>query len=1082
MRLTICLGLVWFLSLGTGVCRGQSAEALLRASGVQAGLIVHLDCGDGALTAEFSRSGQFLVRGLTQGDTAAARRNITEKCGYGRVSVGEWDGKHVAFMDNLVNLLVTNSASQAVAAEIARVLAPRGVALVKGTVSGLPPNLESIRTPGLSGWTKLVKKVPSNIDEWTHWLHGPGNNAVAKDEVVGPPGRLQWIADPLHLRSHEHLNSISALVSAGGRIFYIIDEGPTSAVAAPTQWRVVARDAFNGLLLWKRDIGPWEGHFRLFRSGPPAIARRLVAVGNEVYVTLGYGKKVAGFEATTGKTLRMYDKTEGALEIVCDQGRLYVVVGNIDLSPPADPKRPFDWTPHAHEKGIVALEAGSGKVLWERRDQTTAELMPTTLAISGSRVCFQNTKQVVCLDVASGKDKWAADRPVYTRRLSWSAPVLVVSDDVVLSADGSTGKLKTDVPKGTDRVEWILSDADIRKHPVGDVVAFDADTGDELWTDETVQGFCNPGDLFVIDGKVWAGADVGSGQVLLNTAVDIRTGEVVSRRPDNGMPVAGHTRCYRNKATERFLILGDVGVDFMNTGDWSWNANSWVRGTCQYGVMPCNGLLYVPSDSCACRPEMRLHGFSALTTQPAQEPRTAAAEPLYRGPAYAAAQNQEAADHAWPTYRGDAARTGFTPSAVPSRLQPAWEAKLGGKLSSLTIGTGKVFVAQVDAHRICVLDLATGKNVWTRTVGGRVDSPPTLWRGLAIFGCHDGFVYCLDANDGELVWRFRAAPEERSLVAMEHLESAWPVNGSVLIKDGRVWFVSGRSSYLDGGLRLWALDPASGKAIVSRTLDALGPQTFRKSKGSRIDVTPPTMPDILSASNGLVYMRWMGFDAQGQISRNVKPHLFSATGFLDDTWWHRTYWQYGTWMSGGFGGWPRAGNAVPAGRIMAASDNALFSYGRTKYDAGNGGNVHAGHIGLVKRDYQDGGEVAAAANPYKLFSTPRIKTTPAAGRKKTSSPRPKRTWDVTVPMLVRGMVLADKTLFVAGPPAGQGVEGLAKLTTIQPGILWAVSCADGKKLSERKLPASPVLDGMAVAPNRLLFTCTDGTVRCLTGK
>ena len=45
MRLTICLGLVWFLSLGMRVCRGQSAEALLKASGVQAGLIVHLDVG-----------------------------------------------------------------------------------------------------------------------------------------------------------------------------------------------------------------------------------------------------------------------------------------------------------------------------------------------------------------------------------------------------------------------------------------------------------------------------------------------------------------------------------------------------------------------------------------------------------------------------------------------------------------------------------------------------------------------------------------------------------------------------------------------------------------------------------------------------------------------------------------------------------------------------------------------------------------------------------------------------------------------------------------------------------------------------
>ena len=28
--------------------------------------------------------------------------------------------------------------------------------------------------------------------------------------------------------------------------------------------------------------------------------------------------------------------------------------------------------------------------------------------------------------------------------------------------------------------------------------------------------------------------------------------------------------------------------------------------------------------------------------------------------------------------------------------------------------------------------------------------------------------------------------------------------------------------------------------------------------------------------------------------------------------------------------------------------------GRTQYDHGNGGNVHAGHVGMVKRDYHEG--------------------------------------------------------------------------------------------------------------------------------
>jgi hypothetical protein len=326
---------------------------------------------------------------------------------------------------------------------------------------------------------------------------------------------------------------------------------------------------------------------------------------------------------------------------------------------------------------------------------------------------------------------------------------------------------------------------------------------------------------------------------------------------------------------------------------------------------------------------------------------------------------------------------------------------------------------------------------------------------------------------------------------MESVESAWPVSGSVLVQDDKVWFVSGRSTYLDGGLHLWALEPASGKIVVGTTLDALGKQIFRTSRGTsgQGGNTTPTMPDILSSSDGVVYMRWMGFDAQGKQTRSVKPHLFSSTGFLDDSWWHRTYWQYGTWMSGGFGGWPRAGASKPSGRIMAASDKVLFSYGRTKYDAGNGGNVHAGHIGLVKRDYQDGGEVAATANPYRLFAMARPgPVAQAAGgkakgknRSRKRPPKPNRTWDIAVPMHVRGMVLAYETLFVAGPPAGRGVEGLAELTSGQPGIVWAVAAGDGGRLGECRLPATPVFDGMAAAPGRMIFACTDGAVRCLSG-
>jgi outer membrane protein assembly factor BamB len=1053
-----------------------SANDILEATGVKGGLVVHLHCGDGKLTAALRANERYLVHGLATDPekVETARKHIREQGLYGDVSVSLLTSKQLPYRDNLVNLMVIGEPANVPDEEILRVLAPRGTAVFIDRQSKIENR-------------KLVKPWPDDIDEWTHFLHGPNNNAVARDRVVGPPDRLQWLADPIHLRSHEHLNSISAVVSAGGRIFYVIDEGARSAVIAPPDWKLVARDAFNGVLLWKQKLGPWEGTFRLFRSGPPEIGRRLVAAGEHVYVTLGYEKQVAAFDAATGEKRQTYPDTKGAVEIVCDHGRLFVVVGKIDLTPPADPGKRHYPPPAPKEKGIVVVEAESGKTLWKKKDKDTESLMPTTLAVSQGKVFYQNTRQVVCLDASSGEPKWSADRPVFTKRLSWSAPTLVVADGVVLSADGSTGGTKGEVPKGGDKVTWILSDQDIRKHPVGDLAAFSAEDGKPLWSGVSLQGFCNPGDVFVIDGKVWAGADVATKQALLNTAVDLKTGKVLSRRPNNGMPVGGHTRCYRNKATERYLLLGDIGVDFVDVKDWSWNANPWVRGTCQYGVMPCNGLLYAPSDSCACRPEMRLHGFAAMAPVRSGK-KVAPPERLLRGPAYDAVQkvSPAAADDPWPTYRHDGARTGRTEAQVPDALKTSWRAELGGKLTSPTIGAGKVFVARVDTHTLYAIDSNSGKTVWSRTAGGAVDSPPTVRGGLVFFGSHDGHVYCLRADDGALVWRFRAGPDERLLVAMQRVESAWPVHGSVLFQDGKIWFSAGRSSYLDDGIRVCAVEPLSGKLALEKKVFAREAHKFHTARTNSVRPTPPSMPDILSATNGTIYMRWMGFDAKGEITKAVKPHLFSATGFLDDTWWHRTYWQYGTWMGSGFGGWPQAAMRVPAGRVMVVGDEMLFSYGRTKYDAGNGGNVHAGHIGLVKRDYQDMGKIDHAQNPYRLYA---IAKTPAKGGTKGSAkgkgrgrPSLDYRWRAPVPMLVRSMVLADQTLLIAGPVAGEENKGLAELTTPSTGLLWAVSPSDGKKQTECALPSAPVLDGMAVVPGRLIISCTDGSVCCLDGK
>jgi ubiquinone/menaquinone biosynthesis C-methylase UbiE len=111
---------------------GSSAERILQSTGVKGGLIVHLGCGDGKLTAALRINDSYLVHGLDAHaeNVAAARKHIQALGLYGPVSIEQWMGKTLPYVDNLINLLVIADAKAKITdEEIRRVLAPRGAAL-----------------------------------------------------------------------------------------------------------------------------------------------------------------------------------------------------------------------------------------------------------------------------------------------------------------------------------------------------------------------------------------------------------------------------------------------------------------------------------------------------------------------------------------------------------------------------------------------------------------------------------------------------------------------------------------------------------------------------------------------------------------------------------------------------------------------------------------------------------------------------------------------------------------------------------------------------------------------------------------
>jgi len=1067
----LLLGALAFLASAGPAKAASDADRLIAASGVRGGFVVHVGCGEGGLTAGLRTGEAFVVHGLDTdaANVRAAREHILRGKHGGKVSAAVFDGRHLPYVDNMVNLVICSQRYDLTEGEVLRVLCPGGVALI----------LEGEK------FRMLAKPRPDSHDEWTHYLHGPDNNAVSRDKAIAAPlRRLQWKGSPRYARHHDKTSSFPATVSAGGRIYYVADEGPRASILWKSKWQLVARDAYNGVVLWRSDIPQWTSRLWPLKSGPSTTPRRLVAEKDSVYFTPGLLAPVTKFAGATGEKLKVYAGTERTDEIIFRDGVLYLVI-NPDIDPD---KRGGLWTPAP--RTVMAVREADGRVLWQRKYPWIA---PCTLAVTAEAVYLSDGPHVVALDPRSGAERWKSKPlPQRDKMPTYFAPTLVATAGGVLYAGGEG---------------W-------REHAgsKGLMTFLDAKSGQIKWQKPHLpSGYQSPQDIFVIDGKAWCGStnskpgefDRRYPDIAPSTGefvgYDVGSGELARRIPRGADNYWFHHRCHRAKATETYFLTSRTGIEMIDLASGKWSLHHWARGSCLYGIMPANGLIYAPPHPCACYPEAKLSGFNALAGPGTRDDDTLRKAPrLVKGPAYAdtagRAKASRAASDDWPTFRGNMARNGSTARAVGTDLKVKWQAEIGGRLSQPVVAGGKVLVAAIDEHTVVALDRASGEVAWTFIVGARVDSPPTLHKGLALFGCADGYVYCLRVSDGQLAWRFRAAPCDRRIMAWEQLESLWPVHGSVLIRQDVLYVVAGRSMFLDGGLTLHRLDPLNGRLLSSVKMDQNDPNTG-KDLHSHIKVLsmPVASADILSSDDKYIYMRSQPLNPSGKrprvaqvgldSQRGEDAHLFVPNGFLDDAWWHRAFWIYGRAVLGG-PGYAGTGRSAPSGKIMVVDEKTVYVFGR-------------------RMEYWRW----TTPMEYRLFAVDRSllhpkPPTPAADGPRTARRRAPRQsaelWSVELPLLVRAMVKAGDTIFAAGPadivdekkalalvrnseaipPALAEQERL--FTGEAGGVLWAVSAKDGSKQAEMTLKIAPVFDGLVAAGGELFMATVNGKVACLT--
>ena len=761
----LCLTLTALLS---PVRADSKSEQIMGALGVHGGLCVQVGAEDVEGAGKLAESGRYLIHILDADEPVVhrARKAVHATGLYGLVSVDRLpkQGK-LPFTENLVNLIyVTEQPSAQVSLKEAhRVLCPSSV-LVIGAEKATRGQLETAGFTDLepmgdaSEWWVARKPRPEAMDEWSHSRHSAAGNPASNDTLVAPPRRVRWVVGAE--------SEVRGMVTAAGRNFYA---------------GVLARDSFNGLRLWHRDTVTGGDDFSMknIRKSAP------VAGGNRLFVV--EKKKLLALDAGSGEVVQEYPGAGEPEEVLFDRGTLIVTT----------------------KDSVRALYADSADVRWQVALSDPREVVAgdNTVALLHGQPRRNEPIEAVVIDRETGQIRWKRDDLKWlpkVRRMVYHGE-LVAFEVSTFNNDGPENSLH------------LLS----------------AKTGEVQLDHPFFPGMnhSRQARAMFVNGKLWllhGGRDAEGKKLPVQVSeIDTKTGEALVTHP------AGLTHCFPPVMTSRFMIAGEFDLTDLKSGEV--DANHITKAACgpDGGWVPANGLIYVTPKHCVCWPMLR--GYAALASErPAGEIADLKVDeiefPLEKGvePPTSVAAEDDAQD--WPMYRHDAWRSGSTAGQAPVKIDTIWSADLGqttpdgiithdwkenlfvkGPITAPAIANGRVVVARPDAHEVVALDADSGNIAWRFTASGRVDTTPTLYQGLCLFGSKAGWVTCLRADDGRLVWRLRAAPVEEQIVAYGQLESPWPVPGSVLIVNDTAYFAAGRQSLADGGILVFAVETDDGQ-------------------------------------------------------------------------------------------------------------------------------------------------------------------------------------------------------------------------------------------------------------------------------
>jgi len=594
---------------------------------------------------------------------------------------------------------------------------------------------------------------------------------------------------------------------------------------------------------------------------------------------------------------------------------------------------------------------------------------------------------------------------------------------------------------------------------------YDVETGKHLWNHISSTKRGEKPSAFYMDDVVWS-----YGTERRYQALDAKTGTFVKFDPGRRKDVG---RCGPDYATEKYILGMDFSVYDMNKTK-AWDCY-FARADCAVSYIPANGGFYAYGHQCKCGPY--LTGVMCLSCEPLaakDEMKARSGEPLQKGSAFHAKATMIGTAPGWATFRANSFRGNAIEEDIPVALKKKWTTDLGGVVSAPTVAAGKVYVAMIDKHQVKCLLVDTGDVKWTYTASARVDTPPTLYKGYALFGSRDGWVYCVLADSGELVWRFRAAPEEHLICVRGQFESKWPVFGSVLVENDKVYCAAGRHGDADGGIFCYALEPATGEVLLEKTLSGFPP--FRTNSQLRVmesweHLQKEFNQDTFDALDENI-KKGFSISTHNEILQSDGETLFIGAIGLD-------------LVSNKFGV-PTGMNFFSNGRTWLADNTDPRSTDRNvwmfsgKPDAPQWRTAKGRRSAVIKGNLltTDGKLVYGLRHEYsrnKLASRAALFAYSYPTQGATQS---RKIWNKTYPEennRVKALIAAGDYLYTASQPGG----GILGGDEIKAGEIFVHEKSSGKIVARAPLGLIPVFDGMAASGGKLFISTEAGKLVCM---